>query len=110
LKYFATEIDLRMLRDASPERRQTLWATLMRQTDPNPGTPQNEALREYGRRLAVADAAYREDARPGWLTDRGSVVAALGEPDTVSAPVAADSVGPARLIAWEYHRYRLSLV
>jgi GWxTD domain-containing protein len=110
LKYFATESDLRVLRDATPERRPSLWTALMRQTDPNPSTPENEALHEYLRRVAVASAQYREDTRQAWLTDRGAVVVALGEPDTISDPVPADSVGSTRLIAWEYRRYRLSLV
>lgn len=110
LKYFATESDLRVLRDASPERRPALWTALMRQTDPNSGTPENEALHEYLRRVAVASAQYREDTRQAWLTDRGAVVVALGEPDTISDPVPADSAGATRLVAWEYRRYRLSLV
>ena len=110
LKYFASEPDVRMLREASPERRPALWSSLMRQTDPNPSTPENEALHEYLRRVGVADAKYREDTRHGWLTDRGAVVVALGEPDTISDPAPADSTGTARLMAWEYRRYRLSLV
>jgi GWxTD domain-containing protein len=109
LKYFASESDLRVLRDATPERRPALWSALMRQTDPNPATPENEALHEYLRRVGVS-AQYREDTRAAWLTDRGAVIVALGEPDAISEPVPADSVGTARLVAWEYRRYRLSLV
>lgn len=110
LKYFASESNLRVLRDASPEQRPALWAALMRQTDPNPTTPENEALHEYLRRVGVANAQYREDTRPAWLTDRGIVIVALGEPDAVSDPVPADSTSTTRLVAWEYRRYRLSLI
>jgi GWxTD domain-containing protein len=110
LKYFASESDLQVLRDASPEQRPALWAALMRQTDPNPSTPRNEALHEYLRRVGVANAQYREVTRPGWLTDRGAVIVALGEPDAISDPVPSDSTSTTRLVAWEYRRYRLSLV
>lgn len=110
LKYFASESDIRALREATPERRPALWAALMRQTDPNPSTLNNEALHEYLRRVGVANAQYREDTRPAWLTDRGAVVVALGEPDSMSDPVPADSTSATRLMAWEYRRYRLSLI
>ena len=110
LKYFASEPDLRMLREASPERRPTLWAALMRETDPIASTPGNEALHEYLRRVAVATAQFREDARPAWLTDRGAVIIALGEPDVINDPVLADSTGAMRYVSWEYRRYRLSIV
>jgi GWxTD domain-containing protein len=110
LKYFASEADVRALRDASAEQRPALWAALTRQTDPNPSTPENEALHEYFRRVNVANAQYREDTRPAWLTDRGAVIVALGEPDTESGPLPADSAGTSRLVRWEYRRYRLLLV
>ena len=110
LKYFATEVELRTLRDASVNKRPALWAAFMRQTDPNPSTPDNEALHEYFRRLAVANTQYRDDARPAWLTDRGAVIAALGEPDAVSAPLPMDSTTSTRLVTWEYRRHRLLLV
>ena len=109
LKYYATDSELRVLRNASSDQRPALWAAFKRQTDPNPSTPENEALHEYFRRVSVANALYREDARPPWLTDRGAVVLALGEPDMISEPVPADSTSTARLVTWEYRRHRLLL-
>lgn len=110
LRYFASETEIRALRDANPERRGTLWAALVRQTDPNPSTPGNEALHEYLRRIAAANTQYREDTRPVWLNDRGAVVIALGEPDAVSSPLPVDSTSMSRLMTWEYRRHRLRLV
>ena len=71
----------------------------MKRTDPNPATPENEALHEYARRTRVASARYREDSRPAWETDRGAVLVALGftmalvkrpPPDQPAAPAAAE--------------------
>jgi GWxTD domain-containing protein len=109
LKYFATDAELRDLREASPEKRPSRWAALMKRTDPNPATPENEALREYARRTRIATARYREDSRPAWETDRGAVLVALGEPDIISNPAPVDST-PTRVQTWEYRRHRLLLV
>lgn len=110
LRYFATEAELQGLRAATVVTRPSQWAALMRRTDPNPTTPENEALLEYARRLRIANALYRDGDIPGWQTDRGAVIAALGEPNSMSEPLPADTAGTARVMSWDYRRYRLYLV
>lgn len=110
LRYFATASELQGLRAASIDTRPSQWAALLRRTDPNPTTPDNEALVEYARRLRIAHALYRDGETPGWQTDRGAVIAALGEPNSMSEPLPADTVGIARVMSWDYRRYRLYLV
>ena len=105
LRYFTSEQELQRLRAATESARPSQWAALVRRTDPNPATPDNEALLEYARRLRVAERLYREDGRRGWQTDRGAVMAALGEPDLVMEPQ-IDSVGAARVVTWEYRRHQ----
>jgi GWxTD domain-containing protein len=110
LRYFVGESELQRLRSASDQARPAQWAALIRRTDPSPATPDNEALLEYARRLRVADRLYREPGLRGWQTDRGAVTAALGEPDLITDPQPADSVGGARLVTWEYRRHRQFIV
>jgi GWxTD domain-containing protein len=110
MRYFASDADLQRLRAASPAARPALWAALVRRTDPNAGTPDNEALLEYARRLRVAERLYGRANRHGWQTDRGSAVAALGEPDYMTEPQPADSLGSSKVVTWEYRRHRLFLV
>jgi GWxTD domain-containing protein len=110
LRFFTNEGELQRLRAAPASARPTAWASLVRRTDPNPATPDNEALLEYARRLRLGERQYAEGSLRGWQTDRGSVVAALGEPDMVTDPQPADSVGTARLITWEYRRHQRFLV
>jgi GWxTD domain-containing protein len=115
LRYFAAPDRIRTLRDASPERRGVVWAEFLRSTDPVPGTPENEALQSYFARVIQANARFREEAggRTGWLSDRGKVYVALGEPDqmyeqTTNAPLSASSVtNRGRLQYWEYTQYRV---
>ena len=109
MKYFASESELQRLRTATPANRPGQWAALMRRTDPNPATPDNESLLEYARRLRVAERLFREGNRHGWQTDRGAVVSALGEPDYMTEPQPADTLGNSRVVTWEYKRHRLYL-
>jgi GWxTD domain-containing protein len=109
LRYFASDADIQRLRSASPAARPGVWAALVRRTDPNQATPDNEALLEYARRLRVAERLFREGTKHGWQTSRGSVVAALGEPDYMTEPQPADTLGSSKVITWEYRRHRLYL-
>jgi GWxTD domain-containing protein len=110
LRYFAGEPDLQRLRSATDAARPSQWASLVRRTDPNPATPDNEALLEYARRLRLAERLYRDEDRRGWQTDRGAVVVALGEPDFITEPQPADSLGSSRVVTWEYRRHQRFLV
>ncbi len=115
LRYFAAPDRIKTLRDASPEKRGTAWAEFLRSTDPVPGTPENEGLQSYFARVVQANSRFREEAggRTGWLSDRGKVYVALGEPDqmyeqTTNAPLSNSSIANrGRLQYWEYTQYRV---
>jgi GWxTD domain-containing protein len=110
LRYFAAAERLQALRDAEPEMRATAWAAFLRATDPSPATPEHEGLREYVGRLAVANARFRGEEVPGWLSDRGMVYVTLGEPDRVVEPGRDETRGRGRAQVWEYTHRRLRLV
>jgi GWxTD domain-containing protein len=109
LEYFASPARLTQLRDASPDDRASLWAAFLRQTDPVPQTPQHEGLLDYFGRIAQANTRYRDEGIPGWLTDRGRVFVALGNPDQVLEPSVMDAGQRGRTMVWEYRRDRLQL-
>jgi GWxTD domain-containing protein len=110
LRYFTTAARLRTLSDTTSEARAETWAAFLRATDPSPATPEHEGLREYLGRLAVANARFRGEDVPGWLTDRGMVYSTLGEPDRIIEPRSAERRAPSRVQAWEYTQHRLRLV
>ncbi|HWP02673.1 MAG TPA: GWxTD domain-containing protein [Gemmatimonadaceae bacterium] len=110
LRYFATPERLQKMREAKGEQRAALWAAFLRETDPVPQTPQHEALLQYFARIAQANARYREEGIPGWLTDRGRVAVALGEPDQRYEPSFAEVGQRGRTQIWEYRQHRLQLV
>lgn len=108
LRYFGQDRAISEMRNAEPTRRAELWRDFWKATDPNPLTPQNEALDLYFRRVAEANDRFREAGEPGWLSDRGEVFITLGEPDEVFDQ-SSDLQGPVRIIRWNYLTDRLTL-
>jgi GWxTD domain-containing protein len=110
LRYFGSPARLQALREAPPNARAATWASFLRQTDPDPATPVNEALRDYFARIAQANIRFREEGGVGWLTDRGRVFVALGTPDQFYEPNTTDLNQRGRAQVWDYRRHRLQVV
>lgn len=116
LRFFASSSRLRALREAPLDRRATLWAAFLRATDPIPETAINEEMQSYFGRIQQANAQFRMDRNPGWLSDRGMVFVTLGEPDQIIERNVNQSISPtqvtssARLQIWQYRQYNTQLV
>ena len=116
LRFFASPGKLNALRNAPPESRATVWAQFLRATDPVPETPINEDMQSYFSRIQVANAQFRMDRSPGWLSDRGMVFVGLGEPDQIfernvnQAITTTQMSGSTRLQIWQYRTYSTQLV
>jgi GWxTD domain-containing protein len=110
LRYFATADKLKLLRDAPLTQRADAWAKFLKDTDPAPGTAENEALRDYFARIRAANQRYREDGPVGWQTDRGTTFVALGDPDNIYDSSLQDPSARVRQQVWEYRALRLQLV
>ena len=116
LRFFANAGRLNALRSAPPERRATMWAQFLRATDPIPETPTNEEMQAYFGRIQLANAQFRMDRNPGWLSDRGMVFVALGEPDqiferNVNQPLSTSQISNStRIQIWQYRQYNSQLV
>jgi GWxTD domain-containing protein len=116
LRYFASSSRLNALRSATPEQRATMWAEFLRVTDPIPETATNEDMQAYFSRIQTANLQFRPDHNPGWLSDRGMVFVALGEPDQISERNVNQSVttmqsgSTTRLQIWQYRQLNSQLV
>ena len=116
LRFFAPEWRLKPLRDAPPGQRASAWSAFLRETDPIPETPINEELESYFGRIRQANVQYLNDRNPGWLSDRGMVFVALGEPSLVSdrtvnqGATRTDLGESTRVQIWTYQQYRTQLV
>jgi GWxTD domain-containing protein len=110
LRYYVSSQRLQAMRDAPAEARAGLWAAFLRETDPVPQTPPHEGLRDYFSRIAQANVRFREEGQAGWLTDRGRVMVALGQPDQIYEPTMSDIGQRGRSLIWEYRDHRLQVV
>jgi len=115
LRFFANPGRLNALKSALPERRASMWADFLRATDPVPETPTNEDMQAYFSRIQIANVQFRMDRNPGWLSDRGMVFVALGEPDEIFERNLTQGVttqmGTAnRFQIWQYRQYSAQLV
>ena len=116
LRFFANPYRLAALRTAPLEKRATVWAEFLRATDPIPETPTNEDLQAYFTRIQQANAEFRMDRNPGWLSDRGMVFVALGEPDEIiernvnAAMSITQTASTTRLQVWQYRHFNSQLI
>ena len=60
--------------------RRTFQDAFWRSRDPNPDTPQNEALEEYVTRLHFVERYFQENEVPGVFTERGRMYMRFGAP------------------------------
>lgn len=109
LRHFATASRLQALRTTPEEDRPSAWATFLRETDSIPETPEHEDLANYFSRIVRANARFRDESVPGWMSDRGRVFIVLGEPDRFYEPPGGD-FQQTRQQLWEYSEKGLQLV
>lgn len=116
LRFYVSPSRLNALRNAPPERRAQMWLDFLRATDPDPSSPTHEGLRDYFGRIQIANDRFRSEGVSGWLSDRGMVYVALGEPDEVAEQlvnVRDRRLGTAQRVPvqiWIYRRHRLQLI
>jgi GWxTD domain-containing protein len=104
LRYFGYDSKIGAMRKAPESDRARLWREFYAETDPNPATPENEALNQYFGRVSGANQRFTDEGMPGWRTDRGEVFITMGPPDESieSSPGAGN-----RIIRWTYLDLRL---
>jgi GWxTD domain-containing protein len=106
LRYFGHDERIAAMRRAPAGERARLWRDFYQATDPNTGTPENEALNQYFSRVNAANQRFKDEGIPGWRTDRGEVFITLGPPDESVESTPGTS---SRIIRWTYLTYRLEI-
>jgi GWxTD domain-containing protein len=82
LKYVATDEEYRKLMKARPSQKEELFREFWAKKDPTPGTPTNEKMEEYYRRIRFANEQF-SGYRDGWETDMGMVYIIYGAPSEI---------------------------
>src|SRR5207253_1369880 len=89
----------------SPDAMRRFLAGYWSRVDPTPGTPKNELLEEYTRRVEYANRTFteRDIGRPGVRTDRGRIYLKYGAPDDrLARPLSAKGA----IEVWKFTRQR----
>ncbi|MEO7040975.1 MAG: GWxTD domain-containing protein [Gemmatimonadaceae bacterium] len=120
LRFFRARSKLASLYSATPENRGARWSEFLRETDPNPNTPQNEALDAYFSRIRDANSQFVTDSPRGWLSDRGMVYVTLGAPTNsyedyalmYPGDIATPGEVPTRVkvLVWQYDQYQAQII
>ncbi len=120
LRFFRARDKLASLYSATAENRAARWSEFLRATDPEPSTPQNEALDAYFSRIRDANSLFVSDQPRGWLSDRGMVFVTLGPPTNsyedygsmYMGDIAVQGEVPSRvrILVWEYQQYQARLI
>ena len=120
LRFFSVPGRLQPLYNAKPEERGARWTEFLHSTDPNPATPQNEALDDYFGRIRDANATFITDSPRGWLSDRGMVFVTLGPPSNSFEDYGSMYMGDigvvnqlstrVRILVWEYSQYQARII
>ena len=106
LRYFGHDERIGAMRRAPAGERARLWRDFYQASDPNTGTPENEALNQYFSRVNAANQRFKDEGVPGWRTDRGEVLITLGPPDESVESTPGTS---SRIIRWTYLTHRLEV-
>ena len=107
LRYFGHDEEVNAMRKAPESERARRWREFYTATDPNTGTPENEALNTYFTRISQANQRFNDEGVAGWRTDRGEVYVNLGPPDEVVENTPGTTAN--RIVRWSYINLRLEL-
>jgi GWxTD domain-containing protein len=87
--------------ETSIEKREAIL-DFWRKHDPDPLDPGNPAMEVFYRRVEYANAHFGYGGTPGWSSDRGRVLIALGQPDYVDSHPYDANQKPYEV--WDYTR------
>ena len=109
LRFFTSPARLESLRSVLPEERGSAWAAFLASVEEVEGVSGERALRDYFARIQVANQRYRDGAGPGWLSDRGMVFVAFGDPDQVESSPSSTIIQRGDMERWIYRERGLRL-
>ncbi|MEE9466626.1 MAG: GWxTD domain-containing protein [Candidatus Neomarinimicrobiota bacterium] len=82
-RYLARRKEMKKMQAAeTDEERLKLFTKFWEERDPSPGTPRNELMDEYYRRVAYANTQFKT-YQEGWMSDLGMVFIIYGPPDDI---------------------------
>jgi len=81
VRYLISRQEKKFFYKLTPAQRPDFITSFWKKRDPDTYTEENEFKEAYYKRIAEANALFREGSTPGWLQDRGRIYIMLGPPD-----------------------------
>jgi GWxTD domain-containing protein len=107
LALIASGEDLKELRAAPEAGRAAAWAKFWSARDPDPSTPENEALAQYLERVQYVVKEFSQFGA-GWKSDRGRVYIRYGPPEQIDT--AMDQRAQGEYEIWRYYSLNRNFV
>ncbi len=107
LIYIASKSEIERMKKAPEEEKRRLFEEFWKKHDPTPGTPTNELMDEYYRRVAFSNAHFSA-FREGWKSDMGMIYIIFGPPNDVERQpynVVSNPFGEREIYAYELWYY-----
>lgn len=101
LLYIADDSDVKEILEHEGDEELEMFAAFWTNLDPTPGTPENELMEEYYRRVAFSIEAFTV-VQDGWRTDRGMIYILFGPPDEIHRGSFEMEQKPYQI--WDYYR------
>ncbi len=107
LGLIASSEELKELRAAPEAGRAAAWAKFWSARDPDPSTPENEALAQYLERVQYVVKEFSQFGT-GWRSDRGRVYIRYGPPEQIDT--AMDQRAQGEYEIWRYYTLNRNFV
>jgi GWxTD domain-containing protein len=92
VRYIITRSEEKVFLSLPESKREDFIEEFWKRRNPDPYSEQNEFKNEYYSRLETADRLFRNEGKPGWLTDRGRIYILFGPPlDRIIDPISRNS-------------------
>jgi GWxTD domain-containing protein len=113
LRWIALEDEIDHIKEgATIDERRRRFIDFWKAHDPSPGTPRNEALEDYYKRIQYANEHFHSYTE-GWLSDQGMISIIFGTPSSIDRhPFETIQIGPWRgpYEIWYYDQYNRKYV
>ena len=102
VRYIASKEELAVYPQLDLAGKRRFLESFWKRRDPDPSTPENEARRDYEKRLEYANEHFSYPGHEGWKTDRGRVLLQYGWPDQVDREPGGISARPFEVWTYEH--------
>jgi GWxTD domain-containing protein len=110
VQYIITKEEQHLFLETPDIEKEKFKKEFWERRDPDPYTEENEFKEEYFNRIEQSNELFRNEGKPGWLTDRGRIFILFGPPTFRDInPLGYDRFGPCKEV-WEYGNFPVVFV